>query len=139
MIALTSPKDIHMKPSKTARQLLTSILVAASLLGTTAQAQVHISINIAPPAPIYETVPVLAPGYIWAPGYWAWHGDRHIWVHGSSVVQRPGYRWEPDRWEQRNATYYRQPGAWARDDHDAKHSGKKAKKPKHPNNGNGNR
>ncbi len=54
-------------------------------------------------------------GYVWAPGYWAWNHDRHIWVRGRTIVQRTGYRWQPDRWEQRGNGYYRQPGSWARD------------------------
>lgn len=121
-----------MKTENLTRRLALAVLLAA---GTTcAMAQINVNINIAPPAQQFETVPALAPGYVWAPGYWAWHGDRYIWVRGRTVVQRVGYRWEPDRWEQRERMYYRQPGHWAPED---SYSEKKGKKPKHANNGNG--
>lgn len=94
-------------------------------------AQISINISIAPPAPIYESAPVMAPGYIWAPGYWAWHDDRHVWIRGRSIVQRVGYRWEPDRWEQRGNGYYRQPGNWIRATSYAPLPMDKIKKPKH--------
>jgi hypothetical protein len=91
-------------------------LAAALALPTVpAQAQVTFSINIGPPALLYEPVPVMAPGYIWAPGYWAWHDDRHIWVRGRTIIQRTGYRWEPDRWEQQGPRYVQRPGRWERE------------------------
>lgn len=80
-----------------------------------AQAQVNFSITIGPPALLYEPVPMMAPGYIWAPGYWAWHDDRHIWVRGRTIIQRTGYRWEPDRWEQQGPRYVQRPGRWERE------------------------
>lgn len=98
-----------MTTGKTIRSILLCALVAAA---APAFAQVTFNITVGPPAPLYEAVPVMAPGYVWAPGYWAWHGDRHIWVRGRSIVQRVGYRWEPDVWEQRDDRYYRHPGRW---------------------------
>ena len=80
-----------------------------------AQAQVNFSITIGPPALLYEPVPVMAPGYVWAPGYWAWHDNRHIWVRGRTIIQRTGYRWEPDRWEQEGPRYVQRPGRWERE------------------------
>ena len=86
------------------------------MLAAPAYAQVSISVNIAPPAPQQEMVPAISPGYVWAPGYWGWHGDRYIWVRGRPIIQREGYRWEPDRWDQRDRTYYRTAGYWKHDD-----------------------
>ena len=97
------------------RNLLLSLLLAGSAFAAPAFAQVSVNITIAPPAPQYEVVPTLQPGYVWAPGYWGWNGDRHIWIRGRSIVQREGYRWEPDRWDQRNNAYYRTAGHWQRD------------------------
>jgi hypothetical protein len=114
---------------------LLSLLVAAGTAAAPALAQVSISINIAPPPPQYEVVPALPPGYVWAPGYWAWHGNQHVWVHGRSIVQRPGYRWEPDRWEQRDHGYYRQPGRWERDADYKVAKAKHEKQPKHMDKG----
>jgi hypothetical protein len=96
-------------------QRLLAVAVIAAAAQASAIAQVSFNILIGPPAPLFEQVPVMSPGYVWAPGYWAWHGDRHIWIHGSTMVQRIGYRWEPDVWEQRNTGYYRHPGRWERD------------------------
>jgi hypothetical protein len=112
------------------RGFVLSLLLAA---GLPTLAQVSINIQIAPPALRYEPVPAMAPGYVWAPGYWAWHDDRHIWVRGRTIVQRTGYRWEPERWEQRGNTYYQQAGRWAPDANYRPIKEPKAQKPKHNN------
>ncbi len=108
-----------MKHSNALRKLSLSVLLAASALAAPAYAQININISLAPPSPQYEVVPVVAPGYVWAPGYWGWSGERHVWVRGRTIVHREGYRWEPDRWEQRDRGYYRTAGHWERD-HDYK-------------------
>ncbi len=103
-----------MKTSAIRSLLLTALLVAATSAGT-ALAQVNFNISLAPPAPQYEAVPTVPPGHAWAPGYWAWNGDRYVWIRGRQIVQRTGYRWEPDRWEHRDGHYYRHTGRWERD------------------------
>jgi hypothetical protein len=97
------------------RNLLLPLLLAASAFAAPAYAEISFNINIGPPAPQYEVVPMIPTGYIWAPGYWGWSGERHVWVRGRTIVQREGYRWEPDRWEQRDRSYYRTAGHWERD------------------------
>ena len=101
---------------KTAVQhLRNAISVAVLVLGASsgsAQAQVNVHIDISPPAPRYEIVPTVSPGYIWAPGYWAWQGGRYDWVSGRPIAQRVGQRWVPDHWEPGNR--YRA-GYWAPD------------------------
>lgn len=116
-----------MKHKKIARTLVLSLALVA---GSTAFAQISFNIVVAPPAPMYEVVPVMQPGYVWAPGYWAWNNDRHIWVRGRTIVQRDGYLWAPDRWVQQGGSYVRQPGRWERS-LDAKPM--RLKKPKHNN------
>ncbi|MHB8949270.1 MAG: YXWGXW repeat-containing protein [Rhodoferax sp.] len=128
-----------MKPSLKVRHLVLSVLVAASAAALPAMAQISFNINLAPPAPLVEARPVIAPGYVWAPGYWTVNGDRHVWVRGRSIVQRQGYVWSPDRWEQRGTVYVRQPGNWQRDVHYKAVKVEKPKKPKHWNNGHGNK
>jgi len=112
-------KDPIMKrtanPTKAIRNLLLSLSLAAGVFAAPAYAQISFNINLAPPAPQYEIVPAIAPGYIWAPGYWGWSGERHVWVRGRTIVQREGYSWSPDRWEQRERGYYRTAGHWERD------------------------
>jgi hypothetical protein len=108
-------EDLTMNRTNVIRKLSLSLLLAATAFAAPAYAGVNLSVNIGPPAPQYEVVPTIAPGYVWAPGYWGWSGQRHVWVRGRSIVQRDGYRWEPDRWDQRNQGYYRTAGHWARD------------------------
>lgn len=83
-----------------AASVSTAALVAPALM-TPAAAEVglNISIGTPPPAPIYEVVPAPRAGYVWAPGYWNWNGERHVWAPGRWVAERPGYRYVPDRWE----------------------------------------
>ncbi len=113
-----------------ARSLVLSLALVA---GSTAFAQINFNIVVAPPAPIYEVAPALQPGYAWAPGYWAWNNDRHVWVRGRTIVQRDGYNWAPDRWVQQSGTYVRQPGRWERSLDAQPVKVKKPKKPKHDN------
>lgn len=117
----------------TIRTAIKKILLSALLAGaaaTPALAQISIQISIAPPQPQYEVIPVLATSQVWAPGYWAWNGERHIWVRGHAILRREGYRWAPDNWRQRGDGYYRQPGYWVRDTNYVFVKEKKAKKNK---------
>lgn len=112
---------------------LKTILMTALLAGAAAPAlaQITINIGVAPPPVQYEAVPVLAPTQIWAPGYWAWNGDRHVWVRGRAIAKRDGYRWVSDQWVPHGNGYYRQPGYWVRDTHYVYVKEKKVKKHKH--------
>ena len=117
-----------MNRSNTARSLLLSLTLAAGAIAAPAYAQISFNISIAPPAPQYEVVPVIPSGYVWAPGYWGWSGERHVWVRGRTIVQREGYRWQPDRWDERDHRYYRTAGYWERDSDHRPAKMKKAKK-----------
>ncbi len=112
------------------RNLSLSLLLTASVFAAPAYAQLSVNINLAPPAPQYEVVPTIQPGYVWAPGYWGWNGDRHIWVRGRTIVQREGFLWAPDRWEQRDRTFFRTAGHWERDNGFKRVKMKKEKKHK---------
>jgi len=103
------------------RNLSLSLLLAVAAFAAPAYAHVSLNINVGPPAPQYEVVPTIAPGYVWAPGYWGWSGERHVWIRGRAIVQREGYRWEPDRWEHRNNSYHHAAGHWARARGDGNH------------------
>src|SRR5450756_1543679 len=105
-------EGLTMNRTNAIRNLLLSLLLAASAFAAPAYAQVSVNINVGPPEPQYEVVPTMQPGYVWAPGYWGWNGDRHVWIRGRSIVQREGYNWAPDRWDQRNNSYYRTAGHW---------------------------
>lgn len=64
------------------KQLATiAIFAALAISAVPASAQVYV--QIAPPAPIVETVP--APpgsGYVWLHGHYNWNGNRYVWVGG---------------------------------------------------------
>ena len=103
------------KHASAIRRISLPLLLAAAVLAGPAYAQLRLDINIGPPPPQHEIMPPIAPGYIWAPGYWGWSGQHHVWVRGRPIVQREGYRWEPDRWDQRDSSYYRTAGHWKQD------------------------
>jgi hypothetical protein len=81
-----------------------------------AQAQVGISVTLAPPAlPVYVQPPIPAPGYIWTPGYWAWDAASadYYWVPGT-WVQPPsvGVLWTPGYWGWGAGGYLFHAGYW---------------------------
>lgn len=119
-----------MKHTTLLRSLVLSVALAA---GGSAFAQISFNIVVAPPAPVYEVAPTMQPGYVWAPGYWAWNNNRYVWVRGRTVMQRDGYNWAPDRWVQQGGSYVRQPGHWERSLEAKPVKVKKLKKPKHDN------
>lgn len=128
-----------MNLSIAARHLSLIVLVTACTTLMPVAAQINLMITIAPPAQTVEVVPRMSPGYVWVPGYWAWHTDRYIWVHGRTVAQRAGYRWAPDNWERRGEAFYRNQGHWVSDGSQKtvkmkKIKTKKIKSPKHVDN-----
>ena len=71
------------------RTILSSVLALmlgatpAALLIATAQAQISVSIRVAPPPlPYYEQPAIPAEGYLWVPGYWYWDASEndYYWV-----------------------------------------------------------
>ena len=107
-----------MKPTGIVLRAATlSLFAGLSAASLPALAQVSVNINVAPPPPRYEAVPVVPSGYVWAPGYWAWNGNRYDWVRGHRIAQRDGYRWVPDHWEPGNR--YRA-GYWEAERHDGR-------------------
>lgn len=68
-----------------------------------------------PPPPRREVIPARppGPGMIWVSGYWAWHGDRHMWI-GGHYERPPRARavWVEPRWERRGGGYVFIEGSW---------------------------
>ena len=93
---------------------------AVAVLSTPAFARVNFNfdVEVAPPPARVEVVPAPRPGYVWAPGYWALEGGRHVWRGGHWVVVRPGYYWVPERWVEyrgpRGPHWHFAPGHWER-------------------------
>ena len=103
------------------RNLLLCAMITLGPVALPAAAQVSVNIEIGvPPPPLrYEVVPAPRPGYIWAPGYWQWEGQRHVWASGRWVAAQPGSYWVADSWEPRNGRHHFKPGHWERGpDHD---------------------
>src|SRR5450432_2723189 len=97
--------------------LRSRILIAALALGAIAvpvatDARVYVDINVAPPPPRVEVVPAARSGYVWAPGYYRWNGNRHVWVNGSWVRARRGYHYAPNVWVQQNGHWHFEEGGW---------------------------
>jgi hypothetical protein len=104
-----------MPPSRPAqapfKRLFTLALFALWAFAPLAQATA-IDIEIAPPEPRVVVVPPPRAGYVWAPGYWAYHGHHHVWVEGRWLKERPGWHWVPDRWVAHEGRYRYEPGRW---------------------------
>lgn len=79
-----------------------------------AQIAVGISIHIGPPAlPVYPQPVCPAPGYIWAPGYWAYGPAGYYWVPGTWVMApTPGFLWTPGYWGFVGGAYVWHAGYW---------------------------
>jgi WXXGXW repeat (2 copies) len=94
-----------------AATIVASMLVLAAAL---AQAQVVVSVGIAPPAlPVYEQPPLPAPGFIWTPGYWAYGDAGYYWVPGVWVhPPRVGLLWTPGYWGFGGGVYAWHGGYW---------------------------
>lgn len=71
-------------------------------------------VTVAPPPPRQERIPAPRAGYLWAPGYWEWRGDRHEWIGGGWIAERPGYLYTEPRWLQRDGHWYRDQARWER-------------------------
>ena len=79
-----------------------------------AQVAVGISVHIGPPAlPVYVQPVCPAPGYIWAPGYWAYGPDGYFWVPGTWVMAPAvGLLWTPGYWGWGGGVYLWHAGYW---------------------------
>lgn len=104
----------HGTLNRTARGLLLSLILAGGISSGSAIARAAIIVDVAPPAPQVEVIPTLQPGYAWAPGYWGWQTNRHVWVNGHTMRARRGYDWAPDRWNQVNDRHQFESGHWTR-------------------------
>ena len=104
------------------KKVLVSALFAVGMIGAVATplpsaAAVDVQLNFGPPAPRYERVPDSRRGYVWAPGYWNWNGNRnkHVWVAGHWIRARPGYAYQAPAWVERDGRHHFQASRWDRD------------------------
>src|SRR5579863_3412168 len=92
--------------------LLAGLLISAGAIAapSLSSAAVLVDVDVAPPAPRVEVVPAVRPGFVWAPGYWAWRGHNHVWVRGHYIRERAGYHWVPDAWVAAGPRWHYAPG-----------------------------
>ena len=115
------------------RTILATCFAATLALGAaqTSTARDVIIVREAPPPPRVEVVPAPRRGYEWAPGYWNWQGNRHVWVKGHYVKARHGYSYRPHEWVERDGRWQLHRGRWDRDG-----DGIPDRRDAHPNNPN---
>ena len=101
-----------MQVIRSLRWLLLALLL--SLVSTSANAGVFISVGFAPPPlPVYEQPPCPEPGLMWTPGYWAYGDDGYYWVPGAWVpAPEPNFLWTPPYWGWENGLYLFHRGYW---------------------------
>ncbi len=98
------------------RKLLLSAIVASTFAtaAPAVYAAVDVYVNVAPPALRHEAVPSARSGYVWAPGYWNWRSNRHVWTKGHWERERVGYYYHPNRWTERDGRWVNERSRWDR-------------------------
>jgi hypothetical protein len=94
--------------------LLLTLVLLAMPAPSQAQIAVGVAVHIGPPAlPVYVQPVCPAPGYIWAPGYWAYGPAGYFWVPGTWVLApTPGLLWTPGYWGYGPGGYFWHAGYW---------------------------
>jgi hypothetical protein len=118
------------------RKILMAAAVAATLGSITAPVAAAVYVKVAPPEPRSEVVPAPRRGYTWAPGYWDWRGNRHVWVAGHWVKERRGYAYHEPRWVERDGRWMQERRGWQRANRDNDGDGVPNRFDSRPNNPN---
>ena len=95
-------------------RFLPALVLAALPLAASAGVFIGVSVDVPPPPlPLYVQPPCPQPGYIWAPGYWAWGPFGYYWVPGTWVLPpQVGLLWTPGYWGWDGAAYLWHAGYW---------------------------
>ncbi len=101
--------------SSAALTLALAVALPVTLLPRESRAAtVAVSITVPPPPlPVYAQPALPAPGYVWAPGYWAWGPVGYYWVPGTWVLPpAAGLLWTPGYWGWVHGRYFWHAGYW---------------------------
>jgi WXXGXW repeat (2 copies) len=98
--------------------IVRALLLTLLTFGSTSAsfAAVFVSVDIAPPPlPVYAQPIAPGPGYIWAPGYWAYGDYGFYWVPGTWVlIPFVGALWTPGYWGWDDGRCIWHAGYWGR-------------------------
>lgn len=97
------------------RKMLLAALAVSSIGVVPLTASADVWVKVAPPEPRHEVVPAARHGYVWAPGYWDYRGNRYVWVKGHWEREHRGMYWHPTRWVERDGRWVRERGRWDRE------------------------
>jgi hypothetical protein len=114
-VRMTLSKHLTFKNLLLVTTLLASPLAVMAPTPAAAQAEIGISVQVAPPAlPIYSQPPLPSLGYIWTPGYWQWaQQGGYYWVPGTWIMPPTvGYLWTPPYWGWSDGGYLFHAGYW---------------------------
>jgi hypothetical protein len=107
-----------MKFRKSLIVVLSAMALGVTAAPLTANAEVGIFLNIAPPPARYEAVPAPRQGYVWSSGYWNAKSNKHVWQAGHWERARNGYHMTQPAWTQRDNRWELQRGRWNKGDRD---------------------
>ena len=113
------------------KTFVAAAIAAAFTFGTLPAMAATVWVNVAPPELRVEQAPAARPGYQWAPGYWNWQGQHHVWHNGNWVRERQGYTYMQPQWVERDGRWQQHSGQWRR--HDSDGDGVPNSQDRHPN------
>jgi len=95
-----------------------TLCLAALGVATDSQARsvVEFEVDVAPPPPRVEVVPVPREGYIYEPPHYAYDGANYVWMEGRYIREREGHRFVPYALERHGDRWHYRGGHWDDDD-----------------------
>ena len=98
------------------RKTFLTLALASAFVAPLAVNAAIVVVDIAPPAPVYEQMPVRQ-GFIVTPGYYRYDAERRdpTWVKGDYQAERRGDHYVASEWRARDGKYHFNEGRWEKD------------------------